>query len=905
MDPSERASIGNFTHRHVIDAFGGGGGHNNIAVAKPTFATPTIATDKKAAVTTAMSNVQFEEGILKTLALNSPKWKEKGRTAPKIICALTDFVQKQVLGHKRCIDPLAPFFNGITLSVPERAADPTNPLLHALQGQKLLVVDWELFFPQVRLQCPNCKCGTLKRHTTTWADNGTIFPIFTLHGAPMCALVQQYKCGGEGGCRNTIRANEGRLLNTLPPFMSQLYPVEPIFAASKKQHISRSATQVLRRLMVTYSGGDQFSRMLFETIHDDYVSKTLNFLSECQLANKTGVEYLPDKEIYRSIYPPQGDTIRKDYNEAAKSTLHPYSVSDHDRYTLEIQAVGCSGTMAEDHTFQVTKNYMRGKDGTDAQASWAACNESGEIGSAGFVKTTKMEEAAHYAEQLIRRPHWNPTGVYSDRCPKLSHFWRLLLGPVFVGVLGLFHFIQRITRTLRTHHIDHSASVGDLLDCIYEYDDEDYDKLVIALQKGKLGEVRTAEEIKPHTKEFRDRYEKYLRKKIRKPGKIYQKLLRWKITYKYEASPGKEEGKGRLDPRTGQRLFTLDTHDALVNAGKSSQHIQDPEEYEKMYREKKPSKKQQQTHGLSEWVSLRPESKLESWHSHLVLYANCGMTPELADNLNLQGTAKYNRDIRHKIRMEDLSDEEKEEIPVGWLNVNKYNNHMLLDYINKMAENLKSKLPFTYVEKTQQDTGERFFNEALVERPTIAARKDKRCDCVKCASNPVLLRHIQQTTDACVVAEATGETTEMPIQQEKKRRTTTPAANKKRVAVSQYTQQAEQQHKRQRQQQQIAMQQQQFTYGSWEPQRLYYSTIQSPMMPNSYYYPPPPQPQPGMMTIQPYQRPPRCSCEACMKMRNPHAIGAKRKPSYDCTLLTWMKANGKPLNVWKDLARQG
>ena len=43
------------------------------------------------------------------------------------------------------------------------------------------------------------------------------------------------------------------------------------------------------------------------------------------------------------------------------------------------------------------------------------------------------------------------------------------------------------------------------------------------------------------------------------------------------------------------------------------------------------------THGLTTYLSLRPESKLENNHDGYKHYANTGMRPELADILTLRG----------------------------------------------------------------------------------------------------------------------------------------------------------------------------------------------------------------------------------------------------------------------------
>jgi len=45
------------------------------------------------------------------------------------------------------------------------------------------------------------------------------------------------------------------------------------------------------------------------------------------------------------------------------------------------------------------------------------------------------------------------------------------------------------------------------------------------------------------------------------------------------------------------------------------------------------------THQLTECLLLRGESKSEAFHDQVAHFANCGMCPSLAGNLNLAGTA--------------------------------------------------------------------------------------------------------------------------------------------------------------------------------------------------------------------------------------------------------------------------
>ena len=65
-----------------------------------------------------------------------------------------------------------------------------------------------------------------------------------------------------------------------------------------------------------------------------------------------------------------------------------------------------------------------------------------------------------------------------------------------------------------------------------------------------------------------------------------------------------------------------------------------------MYREVPPGPKT--THGLSKWLSDRPEAALEKYHEYLAHLANTGSNPDLADPLTLGGTAEFNVKQRWK-----------------------------------------------------------------------------------------------------------------------------------------------------------------------------------------------------------------------------------------------------------------
>ena len=316
----------------------------------------------------------------------------------------------------------------------------------------------------------------------------------------------------------------------------------------------------------------------------------------------------------------------------------PWNTSDKERHAREIQSVGSELIFAQDHAHEVTKNCYE-KKSLGAQALWDVSTETGEIASAVLVPTTKTRHFSHAAKQLAKRSNFVPAAMYSDTWPVKSTFWETLFDGKVQGRLGLFHYIQRITKTLKKNHVDHFLAVTSLLKAIYRHNQEDYEKLLSALKNGTLSTKCSDEEIVDlkASKLFRQRHAKHLRKEMRPPNTIRQMLDDWFDRFKCSSNNSARPARGRLDPLTGNRLFTSETKEAIINCKDKATHLQDQLPLEKMYRVIRPSPNS--PHGLNEYLSRRGESSLESFHLSLAHFANCGMKRSLADNLNLTGTA--------------------------------------------------------------------------------------------------------------------------------------------------------------------------------------------------------------------------------------------------------------------------
>ena len=133
---------------------------------------------------------------------------------------------------------------------------------------------------------------------------------------------------------------------------------------------------------------------------------------------------------------------------------------------------------------------------------------------------------------------------------------------------------------------------------------------------------------------------------------------------------------------------------------------------------------------------------MEGFHNPLSNFANTGMNRNLADNLNHEGTARYNVVKRHRLRMAALPASKRPDIPSSWVNWPSYYNHSWLNHVNKLAvQACYPSIPFKTVETLPPDNGERFFSEYWVEQlqrqRNIASHPlNDRCQCQLCANNP-------------------------------------------------------------------------------------------------------------------------------------------------------------------------
>ena len=673
------------------------------------------------------------------------------KKAPLAIIAAASVAVEQIIRPNNG-SLVGAYFDGLTMTIPW-VNNCNNPHYYSIMGQKLLNVDWKKMMG-VEVLCPSCKGAVLRNDRTNFSKNKILHPIFGIDGPPQWCMIMAMQCPK---CNLRFQSNDSSILCRVPAFAAYSYPVDSRYAGGHKNaHVARTATDAFDLLLPTHGNGDLCSRLLYNAINRAYLQTAAGYYAT--MSQKKGsthndsvndtmtnsattvLPFLEKDGDYMRYYPPTGDMIRDLYDEASNSSNNPWGISDHDRHTREIQGVKCNAIFAQDHTHQVAKNYVRKKE-LGVEALWDVATETGEIACAVLVPSTKTSDFSHAAKQLSLRESFNPKAMYSDTWPCKSDYWALLLGHEVKGRLGLFHFIKRISGTLRKKHLDYNKSVAALLHCLYYYNDSDYNNLILALKNGTLsstGAKLTDEDIEElkGTRLFRVRYGKYLRKEIRSAEVIRHMLENWFNAYKCSSSDiYNRPAGGRLDPITQQPLFTPETRDNWMSCKDKAEYLQDPLPLDEMYYTIPPNPNS--SHQLNEYLSRRGESSLESFHGILAHFANCGMRNSLADNLNLTGTARFNLGIRNKLRLlSTTTREQRKKMPGSWETVTPYFNHSELAWVNSLAKDcgITEKIPFQGTEELVNDTGERFFSEYMqwirATKPTV--NDFDMCQCKSC-----------------------------------------------------------------------------------------------------------------------------------------------------------------------------
>jgi hypothetical protein len=352
----------------------------------------------------------------------------------------------------------------------------------------------------------------------------------------------------------------------------------------------------------------------------------------------------------------------------------------------------------------------------------------------------------------------------------------MLFGDSIQGRLGLFHLVKRLTKNLKLDSPKFWQCKKALENVFYEYITDQENKLIWALKNGQfMGKKYTSEDIDKmkHSKVFLQRYGKFLPKRPKLHEVLSQGIDEWFIKFKDDFDNGLA---------TCSKAVRKD----IENQKQHLSHIQDIEGID-TYREVPPGPRSEHGHGLSSYISKRPESHLEASHGPLANYANTGMNAKLADVLTLRGLASRNVKIRHKLAL--LSEPRTHyNVPFHLRGEPAHPNHSIMTYLNSQARKKGVKFPFKNVRPLPADNGEVFLSEYYQEQlkrnegrtqllaSLNIARSDparKRCMCNGCYNNDYPLPHelniCNEKSPKQVVREAsrmntrTGEVTTLTV----------------------------------------------------------------------------------------------------------------------------------------------
>ena len=608
---------------------------------------------------------------------------------------------------------------------PSNKMNPPDTNYHVIEGRTIYIVWWGLNLPGQKLWCKKCGIGEFIKQQFDFVTHGFATPLCDISGVTSYAISMNYRCNH---CGKTSKANDGELYHQIPFHLRQGYPVDSRYAIRNEMHLTLTSTRIMEKLLLTYSNGEHFSRIMHEMRGHIYNDKEEQLYTQ---AVETATVLAGKFISFRSFigrYSPDGKKVRQMLEDGSTSDLNSTMISDVDRYTREIQGVIAIISSASDHTFAAAKNYAR-KDIDGARTIFTITTESGEIACAVVVESTGASQFSHALEQFLQRDGCCPKLHVTDNFPCNKELQKLLFHPNTCFRLGLFHFTKRITSTMRKEHCDFYIAVRSLSRCLYYEEQTDVDKVLEALRAGALagpdpnseeaiGEIRSGKTWK--------QFNQYIRTWMYAEGEIKVRMNKWFKEY-----------TACVDPSTKFNLFTPETKPMFLRCYQRAVLITDALTREELYVEVLPSKGSRS--GLTTYIGNRGvESKLEKRHHAIGHYANRYMKAELADALNLAGVARDNSSVRYRIKIAKMNKEERARINTSFHNCPPFMDESLLQHINKLGRSAGLDCDVHQdVRLLPNDTGEVFFSKYHTQQklrnkqymPTMLGQ----CTCPACA----------------------------------------------------------------------------------------------------------------------------------------------------------------------------
>ncbi|KAK3242206.1 hypothetical protein CYMTET_48078 [Cymbomonas tetramitiformis] len=383
-------------------------------------------------------------------------------------------------------------------------------------------------------------------------------------------------------------------------YKEEVLPVRSEYAVPGQNfHFGESFTDSVEHDILTYDNGEHI------------MSKTTLYLKA--VYNEDLCDYLEHAKIWKKHNPhdtrqiqtfppferwlgrdslPTGQTLR-DYYKAAHYfpgtcfIADKEAISRHQYRTQQMQAVG-------------TKMPTVGHDGTSS-------NEEHTTASSDHTFNT----AKNFGDVLGKQEH------FTDNFPSCENVWGALW-PWSTGRLDIFHWLKRISKTLRKNHAKFGVAVRELSEVVFWDNVNDLFEVCEALRKGTLnGKVHDDDQIN----------------ELKASGDIQRKLEEWHRKW-----------SGCFDPEIGEELFTRGTDDAVRQQLQRIHDIVDIADNHYVKRRSPPKSK----HGLQEWTCVRG-GKVESLHTEEGHFANQGMHPMLAQALTIEGLVQFTMDKEREV----------------------------------------------------------------------------------------------------------------------------------------------------------------------------------------------------------------------------------------------------------------
>ena len=350
---------------------------------------------------------------------------------------------------------------------PSDKSKPPDPHYQVIEGRKIYIMRMEMNDPvHDDLKCFECDTGIMIHDAYDFRLSGFLTAIIDFDRTDYAASMV-YQCNNPN-CNKRCKANDGRMLYQLPPHYRSGYPVDPKYAVNKQLHLSKTTTRLIEKLMITHGNGDRIAQIIHELRGQRYEDFEEEYYNQAIFTDTRVQSALSTEDQWRGKYGPTGTQIRDLFIEGKDSTLNSINISDRMRHIREIQSVGSKISTASDDTFAVLKNYISSQI-PGAKAVHTINVETGELASAAIVSSTECTQWSHQTEQFSKRTNVNPKMHVTDNYPANSELFLAIFGNIILR-LGLFHFVQRITRTLKKEHIDFPLAVGWLSSCLYYCD---------------------------------------------------------------------------------------------------------------------------------------------------------------------------------------------------------------------------------------------------------------------------------------------------------------------------------------------------------------------------------------------------------------------------------------------------